>query len=54
MKSLEISPRFTVEDIHNVRENNYHITKNMTEQERRDYYNKRGMEVHHIIQQMKK
>lgn len=54
MKILKISPSFTVEDIHKVREKNYNITKDMTEQERRDYYNKRGMEVHHTIQQMKK
>ncbi len=54
MKTLEISPNFTVEDIHKVREKNYEITKNMTEQERRDYYNNRGMEVHRKIQEIKK
>ena len=32
----------------------YEITKDMTEQERRDYYNSRGMEVHRKIQQLKK
>lgn len=54
MKTLEISPNFTIEDIHKIREKNYEITKNMTEQERRDYYNSRGMEVHRKIQNIKK
>lgn len=53
METLVISPKFTIEDIHKVRENNYNITKNMTPQERRDYYNKRGMEVHRLIQERK-
>lgn len=54
MKTLEISPDFTIEDIHKIREKNYEITKDMTEQERRDYYNNRGMEVHRKIQEIKK
>ena len=53
MKSLQISPEFTIDDIHKVREKNYYITKDMTECERREYYNERGMEVHRIIQEMK-
>ena len=53
METLIISPNFTIEDIHKVRENNYNITKDMTPQERRDYYNKRGMEVHRKIQERK-
>lgn len=53
METLIISPKFTIEDIHKVRENNYNITKDMTPQERRDYYNKRGMEVHRQIQERK-
>ncbi len=52
MDKLIISPDFTIEDIHKIREYNYHITKDMTPQERRDYYNKRGMEVHKQIQEM--
>ena len=51
METLVISPKFTIEDIHKVRENNYNITKDMTPQERRDYCNKRGMEVHRLIQE---
>ena len=53
MKTLVISPDFTIEDIHKVRENNYNITKDMTPNERQDYYNKRGMEVHRQIQERK-
>ena len=52
MDNLIISPDFTIEDIHKIREYNYTITKDMTPQERRDYYNKRGMEVHRQIQEM--
>ena len=46
MENLIISPDFTIEDIHKIWEYNYNITKGMTPQERRDYYNKCGMEVH--------
>lgn len=53
METLIISSNFTIEDIHKVRENNYNITKDMTPKERRDYYNKRGMEVHRQIQARK-
>ena len=53
METFVISSSFTIEDIHKVRENNYNITKDMTPQERRDYYNKRGMEVHRLIQERK-
>ena len=52
MDKLIISQDFTIEDIHKIREYNYNITKDMTPQERRDYYNKRGMEVHRQIQEM--
>jgi hypothetical protein len=53
MERLEISPNFTIEDIHKIRENNYNLTKDMTSQEKRDYYNSRGMAVHKIIQERK-
>ena len=42
MKKPILSPNFTTEDIHKLREYNYEMTKNMTEQERLDYYNKAG------------
>ena len=37
--ALEISPDFTIEDIHRVRENNYEATKHMTVEEKLHYYN---------------
>ena len=49
-----ISPDFTIEDIHKIREYNYSITRDMTMQEKLDYYNKGGEEVHRILQEMKK
>lgn len=53
MNTLIISPKFTIEDIHKIRENNYNKTKDMTAQEKRDYYNVRGMEIHKMIQAQK-
>ena len=53
MNTLVISPKFTIEAIHKVRENNYNKTKDMTAQEKRDYYNVRGMEIHKLIQAQK-
>ena len=37
--TLEISPNFTVEDIHKIRERNYEVTKHMTTAEKLHYYN---------------
>lgn len=48
-----LSSDFTIEDIHKLREYNYYQTKDMSLQERIDYYNSRGMEVHNTIQQRK-
>ena len=48
-----LSPNFTIEDIHKLREYNYNQTKDMTLQERIDYYNSRGLEVHKKIQERK-
>ena len=42
MEKPLISPNFTIEDIHKLREYNYHRTKDMTPAERRNYYNERG------------
>ena len=36
---MEISPNFTVEDIHKIRECNYEVTKHMTTEEKLLYYN---------------
>ena len=43
MEKPILSPNFTIEDIHKLREYNYYITKDMTPQERRNYYNEKGM-----------
>lgn len=51
MEQPILSPDFTIEDIHKLRAYNYYLTKDMTPQEKRDYYNKRGMEVHTQIQE---
>lgn len=48
-----LSPDFTIEDIHKLREYNYYQTKDMSSQDRIDYYNSHGMEVHRIIQERK-
>ena len=48
-----LSPNFTIDDIHKLREYNYYQTKDMTSQERIDYYNSRGLEVHKKIQEHK-
>ena len=37
--TLEISPDFTIEDIHKIREHNYEVTKYMTMEEKLLYYN---------------
>ena len=42
MEKPVLSPNFTIEDIHKLREYNYEMTKNMTTEERRNYYNERG------------
>lgn len=53
MKPLEISPDFTIEDIHKIREYNYEMTKNMTREEKKDYYNESVREVQRILENMK-
>ncbi len=42
MEKPILSPNFTIEDIHKLREYNYYLTKDMTPAERRNYYNERG------------
>lgn len=37
--TLNISPDFTIEDIHRIRERNYEKTKHMTVEEKLLYYN---------------
>lgn len=40
-----LSPNFTIDDIHKLREYNYEMTKHMTLEEKMDYYNNKGREV---------
>ena len=51
MKPLDISPDFTIEDIHKIREYNYEMTKNMTRQEKMDYYNNKKVESWKEVEQ---
>lgn len=53
MKPLDISPDFTIEDIHKIRECNYEMTKDMTRQEKMDYYKEGVNEVQSILKEMK-
>ena len=54
MEKLNISPNFTINDIHKIREHNYEMTKNMTFQERKDYYSKGANKALEIMQKLKK
>jgi len=45
METLVISPDFTIEDIHKIREQNYERTKDMTVAEKEAYYNNSGKEA---------
>lgn len=42
MEKPVLSPDFTIDDIHKLREYNYEMTKDMELQERMDYYNEAG------------
>ena len=42
MEKPVLSPDFTIDDIHKLREYNCHVTKDITPQERMDYYNEKG------------
>lgn len=43
MEELILSPDFTIEDIHKLREYNYNKTKDMSPEERRNYYKEKSM-----------
>lgn len=49
-----ISPKFTIDDIHRIREYNSEVTKNMTVEEKCEYFNSRGKEVQRKIEELKK
>lgn len=42
MEKPILSPDFTIEDIHKLREYNYYLTKDMTKQEKINFYNEGG------------
>lgn len=50
METMLISPNFTIEDIHKIREQNYERTKNMTMEEKIAYYNNSGKEAEREIE----
>ena len=50
METLFISPDFTIEDIHKIREQNYEKTKDMTVAEKVEYYNNSGKEAEREIE----
>lgn len=54
MPELNISPAFTVEDIHKVREYHYELTKDMTVEERRAFYKKNADEAEKQVQKLRK
>lgn len=53
MEKPVLSPDFTIEDIHKLREYNYYVTKDMTPQERMDYYNSKGRAFQREIEESK-
>lgn len=54
MEKPVLSPDFTIDDIHILREYNSEITKNMSRQEVMDYYNNRGHAVQQKLEQLKR
>ena len=54
MDKPTLSPSFTVEDIHKLREYNYRLTKDMTPQERMDFYNNAGRAFQEEIEREKR
>lgn len=53
MKKPEISPDFTIDDIHKIREYNHEITKSMTVNERKQYYNSKAEKMKTEIEKFK-
>ena len=53
MEKPVLSPDFTIDDIHKLREYNYYLTKDMTPQERMDSYNKKGRAFQQEIEESK-
>ena len=54
MVKPNISPDFTIDDIHKIREYNYDVTRDMTFEERRSYYKSGAAEAIKKIQELRK
>ena len=53
MNAPNISPDFTIDDIHKIREHNYETTKHMTIKERRRYYDSKAEKVREELAKLK-
>lgn len=53
MEKPILSPDFTIDDIHKLREYNYEITKEMSNQQKMEYYNRLGNEFLRKLKQDK-
>ena len=53
MEKPVLNSDFTIDDIHKLREYNYYLTKDMSPQERMDYYNKKGRAFQQEIEESK-
>ncbi|MDR3244163.1 MAG: hypothetical protein LBT79_05385 [Elusimicrobiota bacterium] len=53
MEALKISPNFTIDDIHKIREYNYELRKNMTFEQYRKDLEKGVNEFHQYMSQLK-
>lgn len=53
MPKVEISPDFTIEDIHKIREAKAAFVETLTPEERREFYKNEGMEFHRELQRRK-
>lgn len=54
MEKPNISPNFTVDDIHKIREYNYEMTKNMSPEEYLEYYHSGASETLRRIEEIRK
>ena len=53
MKKPILSEDFTIEDIHKLREYNYEMTKELSREEKMDYYNNKGKEFFKKLEEQK-
>ena len=54
MNKLEISPNFTIDDIHKIRKYNYEITKDMLFEDMKAYYDKGAENALNTIAKLRK